>query len=184
MACTKCVLPSPTPPYIIYKIIKRIIRIQIRIQIHGILILVFVIGAQTRVSRKIIRFCVVRRFLCGHIHRKRLMLFVAFVHDNGILQQAVPTYGVVQRFPQQIDIIIFQPFIKKLARNLNSKHFTIKFQWPYRFKPRFKTLFRNVLLNYTQAGIPDLVNFSIFGNSFQCVLAEFRMSKCKRTAKI
>ena len=51
--------------------------------------------------------------------------------------------------------MLFQPFVEKLGRNLNSKNIAFEFDWFNWFEPRFVSLDRYIILYYIQAVIPN-----------------------------
>jgi hypothetical protein len=60
-------------------------------------------------------------------------------------------------FAQQVKIVLFQPFVNKLAGYFYGEHFILELNGLYRFKPGFKILRAHIVSDELQTIAPDLV---------------------------
>ena len=76
-------------------------------------------------------------------------------HDDAVLQSSVRAQFFPHRFAQQGDVVLFEPLVKELRRDLNRQHMAIQLDRLDGSEPRFERLGADVVFDDRQAFRPD-----------------------------
>ena len=76
-------------------------------------------------------------------------------HDDAVLQTRVRTQFFPYRFTQQRHVVLFEPFVKELGRDLNRQDWAVKFDGLDGGEPRFERLGADVVFDDIKALCPD-----------------------------
>ena len=76
-------------------------------------------------------------------------------HDDAVFQARVRTQFFPYRFAKQGHVMLFEPFVKELRRDLNRQDLPIQLHWLDGGEPRFERLGTDVVSNDFKAFRPD-----------------------------
>ena len=96
-------------------------------------------------------------FCGGHVDGVRAAGCTAMdvFHDDAVFQARVRTQFFPYRFAKQGHVVLFEPLVKELGRDLNRQDFAIKFHRLDGGEPRFERLGADVVLDDSKALGPD-----------------------------
>jgi hypothetical protein len=99
----------------------------------------------------------------GNNNGVRLLLPVeGVVHYDAVLQASVGAQLFFDGTPEQVDVVLLEPFIKKLTRHLNGQYVIGESYRVDRLKPGFEALIVDVVFDNPQTIVPYLCGNIVF----------------------